>query len=302
MDKELLAIYLTTKHFRHILEGRPFFVLTDHKPLVYSLSSSPNRHSPRQIRHLDFISQFTADIRHIQGCANRAADALSRVQAVSQVPTPAIDFEQIALAQRDDPELSKLRTSTNSLDLRDISLPGSANLLTCDTSTGTLRPVVPAQFRRSVFDHLHSLSHPGIRATQHLVTARYVWPGINKDVRRWAKTCVRCQQSKLHQHVATPMSTFATSDARFDMVHIDIVGPLPSSHGFSYILTCVDQFPRWPEAIAVVDITAETVAGAFKGSCIARCGIPSTVSMERGRQFNSILWTELMRLLDSKHI
>ena len=105
------------------------------------------------------------------------------MQAVSQVLTPAIDFEHIALAQRDDPELSKLLTSTNSLELRDISLPGSANLLICDTSTGTLRPVVPAQFRRSVSDHLHSLSHPGIWATQHLVRARYVWPGINKDVR-----------------------------------------------------------------------------------------------------------------------
>ena len=45
-DRELLAIYLTIKHFRPILEGCPFFVLTDHKPLVYFLSLSPNRHSP----------------------------------------------------------------------------------------------------------------------------------------------------------------------------------------------------------------------------------------------------------------
>ena len=75
-DRKLLAIYLAIKHFRHILEGRPFFVPTDHKPLVYSLSSSLNRHSPRHIRHLDYISQFSSDIRHIQGCANQAADAL----------------------------------------------------------------------------------------------------------------------------------------------------------------------------------------------------------------------------------
>ena len=86
------------------------------------------------------------------------------------------------------------------------------------------------------------------------------------------------------------------------MVHIDIVGYLPSSHGFSYILTCVDEFKRWPEAIPIVDITAGTVARAFIGSWIARFGVPSTVSTDRGRQFDSTLWTELIRLLGSKRI
>ena len=32
-DRELLAVYLAIKHFRHLLEGRHFHVLTDHKPL-----------------------------------------------------------------------------------------------------------------------------------------------------------------------------------------------------------------------------------------------------------------------------
>jgi len=52
-DCELLAIYLAIKHFRYFLEGRHFHVLTDHKPLIYALSSRPERHSPRQVRHLN---------------------------------------------------------------------------------------------------------------------------------------------------------------------------------------------------------------------------------------------------------
>ena len=37
-DRELLAVYLSIKHFRYFLEGRLFHVLTDHKPLTYALN------------------------------------------------------------------------------------------------------------------------------------------------------------------------------------------------------------------------------------------------------------------------
>ena len=37
-DRELLAVYLSIKHFRHFLEGRTFHVLTDHKPLPHLCS------------------------------------------------------------------------------------------------------------------------------------------------------------------------------------------------------------------------------------------------------------------------
>ena len=45
-DRELLAIYLALKHFRHFLEGREFFILTDHRPLTYALTSSSTDYTP----------------------------------------------------------------------------------------------------------------------------------------------------------------------------------------------------------------------------------------------------------------
>ena len=102
--------------------------------------------------------------------------------------------------------------------------------------------------------------------------------------------------------MVTHFSTFATPDAWFDMVHIDIVGLLPPSNGFRYMLTCIDRFTQWPEAIPITEITAETVARAFVGSWIASFGIPLTISIDRGRQFDSCLWNELMQLLGPKHI
>ena len=102
------AVYCAICHFRHFLEAREFHVLTDHKRITHSLHSKPDKHSPRQVRHLDFISQFTSDIRHVAGQGNPVADALSRMEtnAVTLLDSPpTVDFQAMAKAQPDITEL-----------------------------------------------------------------------------------------------------------------------------------------------------------------------------------------------------
>ncbi|GFV19608.1 RT_RNaseH domain-containing protein [Trichonephila clavipes] len=60
-----------------MLEARDFTVFTDHKPVTYAFRQKSDKCSPRQIRQLDFISQFTTNIVHIPGSDNIAADVLS---------------------------------------------------------------------------------------------------------------------------------------------------------------------------------------------------------------------------------
>ena len=81
-----------------------------------------------------------------------------------------------------------------------------------------------------------------------------------------------------------------------------MVDRLPPSGGYTYLLTCINRFTRWPEVVPIVDITAATVAQALVTGWISRFGVSSTITIDCGRQFESSLWQQLMQLLGTKRI
>ncbi|CAK9804160.1 Retrovirus-related Pol polyprotein from transposon 412 [Anthophora plagiata] len=281
-----------------MVEGRTFTVFTDQKPITFAFQQKPEKCSPRQFRYLDFIGQFTTDIRHIAGKENVVADALSRLEEI----TEGFNYADLAESQRNDSELrAYVRGDIDSnLRLRSVRLPGTDTAIICDVSSRSARPFVTEPFRRSAFDSVHRLAHPGVSASVRLVTERYVWPSVKADCRKWAQNCVQCQRSKVSRHVSAPPGSFDAPSGRFEHVHIDIV-TLPVSEDNRYCLTCVDRFTRWPEAFPLRDQEASTVARAFYDGWIARFGTPLRVTTDQGRQFESRLFKELTRLTGTTH-
>merc|ERR1711911_547784 len=77
-DRELLGAFKSVRHFKHMLEGRPFTLFTDHQSLVPSMRKKSDPQTIRQTYQLACISEYTTDIRYLQGKANVVSDALSR--------------------------------------------------------------------------------------------------------------------------------------------------------------------------------------------------------------------------------
>ncbi|GFU53201.1 retrovirus-related Pol polyprotein from transposon opus [Trichonephila clavipes] len=145
-------------------------------------------------------TQTSCNIQHVLGKDNVVADALSRIHSISE-----INFEEIAEEQTTDEELQIL-LHNNSLKFKPSTLP-SGKKLWCDISTQKIRPYIPQKFRFQIFQLIHGLAHPGIKSTVKLMIEKYVWSDIKKQVREWAKACIRCQKCKVSRHTKSKLET-----------------------------------------------------------------------------------------------
>jgi len=166
-----------------------------------------------------------------------------------------------------------------------------------ETSTGKPRIVLPPNFRTVVIQSTHQLGHFGIKRTYRLIAQEYFWPRMRSEINEYVRLCPRCQQSKPTPVVQRAPISFPLTD-RFKTVHVDIVGPLPqSSNGNSFLLTMIDRYSRWFEAIPLKSTTADICAEVFLHNWVARFGLPDTVISDQGPQFESHLFNKVLNSL-----
>ncbi|GFY63198.1 transposon Tf2-6 polyprotein [Trichonephila inaurata madagascariensis] len=207
-----------------------------------------------------------------QDLDNSVADALSRLNALNLLTT---DLQHLADSQTKDEELKTLISSNDlSIKLKLLKMVNALEIF-CDVS---------------------------IHATKRLIQDRFVWPSMLKDIAKWTRCCIPCQRCKGQRHTMSPIQPFAPTVDRFQHVNIDLVGPFPPSDGFTFLLTCIDRYTRWPESIPVSDISAEAVAKSFITNWISRFGVLAIITTDQGGQFQSRLLYSLKQMLGIQRI
>ena len=148
--------------------------------------------------------------------------------------------------------------------------------------------IVPEQLRQQIFDIKHNPSHPSDKANFQQIRKRYMWSAMKRQVINWSQNCLACQRAKITRLNRLPPNKIVVPDNRFDHVHLDIIVK-SLVQGYRYCLTMTNRFSRWPEAVALKDMSAKTVATAFWTNWISCIGCPRTITQFESSLFKSLV-------------
>jgi transposase InsO family protein len=169
-----------------------------------------------------------------------------------------------------------------------------------------MRLVVPQQLRRKLIRAVHEgalTAHPGIIHTCSLLVECAYWPRMRHDAVRHVLSCKVCQQAKRKKSQNILTRPVSIASRPFQHIGVDIVGPLPTTRrGNVYILTIVDHFTRWAEAIALEEQTTRSIARAIIQHVICRHGLFETMTSDNGSVFVSELADVIYKELGIKRV
>ena len=162
---------------------------------------------------------------------------------------------------------------------------------------------LPIEYREKVLLLVHDKAgHKGKNKMGAEVSKFFFWPGMWAEIGKYCKTCDTCQKFSKANPRPTPMMERQIITIPFQKVSIDLVGPLPTAkRGYKYLLTCVDEATRWPEAIPVRDPKSATVITLLT-DIFSRNGFPAEVVSDNGPQFVSHQFEKFLRDHGIKHI
>ena len=126
-------------------------------------------------------------------------------------------------------------------------------------------------------------------------THQYGWFQIDVCDHGWKRTCDSGLKHVCHVESPKWEDTHALP---LDPFHHPM-GPLSLCEGQSYLLTTVY---RWCKALPMPDISMYSTAKTFVASWVSRFGVPAVITTDRGKQFESDIFNQLMKLLENKRI
>ncbi|UYV80241.1 K02A2.6-like [Cordylochernes scorpioides] len=321
IEKETLGCVWAIEHFNTYIWGRKFVLKTDHKTLIYMLNPKNGAVLPPRIQRLSWrLQPHDFEIEFIQGKQNIAdifsrqplsntsdekwlEDYVHKVLSITSEELQALSLKEIKVCTEQDPLFQKLKDMVqkgvwpyplneefkcfykfkDELSIFDnLILKGSRILL-------------PSKLIKRVLRIAHE-THQGMTRTKQLLREKYFWINMDFDIENLIRNCPICvrNQPLINDQ---PLQIVPLPSKPWMKLGIDIVGPI----GHHYVLTVIDYYSSYPEAMIIEDIFSKTIIKKLM-EIFARHGYPHEVVTDNGLQFVSTSMEGFLKECGIRHI
>jgi hypothetical protein len=145
--------------------------------------------------------------------------------------------------------------------------------------------------------------HRGVRVVFMLLKARFFWPAMIDDIRKYVKSCHQCQIRSLKKYrIPMIVSTPATI---FSKIYIDVMN-MPEAPGgdegdFRYIVAAKDDLSGATEARALRYADAQEMMEFFRDQILYKYGMVQEIVTDNGSE-NQGEFKELLQQMGLHHI
>ena len=156
--------------------------------------------------------------------------------------------------------------------------------------------VLPKSYWKQPLEACHdNMGHLGIERTTSLLKDRFYWPSMIEDIEHHIKSCPHCLQFKTQPEGVELNPIIATRP--LELVHIDYLtteAPEGSKSDKDInVLVITDHFTRYAQAHVTSSQKAHVVAKTLWEHFFVHYGFAEKILSDQGRNFESVLISEL---------
>lgn len=145
------------------------------------------------------------------------------------------------------------------------------------------RIVLPNMAQHPLIAYIHGIAHNNYKSITMYIEKLFFAVGLEKHVKQHIQQCIVCARCNpavrpaKHEHLPLPEGPF--QQLQIDFTH------MPKCRGYSYVLSIIDKFSKWPECYATRKENAQTVVKCLLEHIVPRFGIPVGLDSDRGSTF-----------------
>ena len=167
-----------------------------------------------------------AILRHLPEHATLSSCQSLRMLLSCQLPNKCARHKTVRYLCRSGSTTIELQCIGSCLDLVECE---DGTQIWADVTANYTRILVLTSLQRVVFDHMHRISHRGVKASMALIRGTYWWQGTAKNITKWTRSFEACQKAKVHVHTKAALAQLPAPTKRFSHLHIRLRRPAQSS-------------------------------------------------------------------------